>query len=193
MGEERLFFGSPPPLHAVQSPVPLLSASPYHSCPSINSSVVKLMDAPEIPPKEPLPAHFLPAPLSSSRMEGEGALSSPKYGLFILSAREPRRIKEGASERPILIAAERERSGAPSSAPSHQSPPPNPWPPWPPPPLPPPTSPLLLFLDRSDRRRCCMVLYCPMPCSLVLPFSDKIEREEKDHRAAVQDVAKDQE
>ena len=141
--QRNVCFSAPSSILFVQVPfcLPdrLSPPSPYDSCPSINSSVVKLMDATETSlPKEPLqqPA-FCPA------LFADGALSSPKYGLFMLSGPDPRRrIKEGdgGSEEPILIAAE--RGEAPSSLfppllrPSHQSPPPNPWPP-------PPTSPPL--------------------------------------------------
>ena len=146
--QRNVCFSAPSSILFVQVPfcLPdrLSPPSPYDSCPSINSSVVKLMDATETSlPKEPLqqPA-FCPA------LFADGALSSPKYGLFMLSASERKTGPskkdlgggEEASEQPILIAAE--RGEAPSSLfppllrPSHQSPPPNPWPP-------PPTSPPL--------------------------------------------------
>ena len=44
--------------------------------------------------------------------------------------------------------------------------------------------PLLLFLDRSDRRRCCMVLYCPMPCCRCCLFRMEKEGEREGHGMA---------
>ena len=131
------------------------------------------MDATEIPRKSSCllaePDRPLFAPLSS-RME---LFHRPNTAFYTFREREPLRIKEGASERIADIDCSRaERSRAKQSLINrrhrHQIR---------------GRRPLLLFLDRSDRR-CCMVLYCPMPCCLFR--IEKEEREEKERTTAWQ-------
>ena len=144
--------------------IPLSLCPPYDSCPSINSSVVKLMDATEIPRKSSCllaePDRPLFAPLSS-RME---LFHRPNTAFYTFREREPLRIKEGASERIADIDCSRaERSRAKQSLINrrhrHQIR---------------GRRPLLLFLDRSDRRS---LLYGSLLPDAVLPFSDRKERE----------------
>ena len=144
----------------MQSPfclaVQTLSAlPPYDSCPSINSSVVKLMDATEIPRKSPSLRSSLARPLFAPLDSLRG------WSSFIVQIRAFYTFRE--RDQPILIAAD--RSVAP---PSHQSPPPNPWPPT--------SSPLSSFLTDQTAAP---LLYGSLLPDAVLPFSDRKGRERR--------------
>ena len=129
------------------------------------------MDATEIPRKSSCllaePDRPLFAPLSS-RME---LFHRPNTAFYTFREREPLRIKEGASERIADIDCSRaERSRAKQSLINrrhrHQIRGRR-------------RRPLLLsFLTDQTAVRCCMVLYCPMPCCLFR--IEKEEREEKE-------------